>query len=1248
MTLEAAARVQRPVPQGSAAQYGPVQEMGTPGDLSRAESIVHAAGVAGGPLSNGRGGSALTVARMRHLQRTRGNHAVQQWVRGGGAHVQRDISLTDVVPDAILRPIRQLVDQVSDFTSGVTTRSDAAAAGAGRDAEAAATQADTEAGRETDAARAQGEGAAASASAQASAADLTGRLTQAGGEQQAQQLNNAVPAADYAADPVRPAVQPPPGGALPGVGVPVQADGAGQSWNCDEAAVLEKVSSVGRSVVQRLGRLVRSVVPEQVLQFAQDGIARLQRVIGGIRQKVEAAKRAVGEWVDNTLKPVRDLMQKAQTAVSATIDSAKRAVSQTLARLSTWAAAKWEALKGAARATVDGVVEGAKRGIGRLVDRAKDLAGRFWDMLPDAVKGPLAGAAAALAAPIVLAYKAVEAAAAAIERKAAALRQRLAAAADTATRWLATKYQQARTVVTTAGDLLARGAAAVRKKVADTGSAVYEGLDRLSGGRISKWRAAAAQRFAELKGEVCAITGAAAGPCVERFVPEPVGPEGKSFASLTTKADITVPIEGVPVKVAAGATVTIERTAKKYNVVLSGEGFAGVAVNLTGGGGGGGSASVTVDGSLPNKALALLSLGGQGPGLPGVPVPIGGAQTPATPATAPGTATPAAGPAAAAPGAGGGALSASAEAGRKVSVALTYMFDATADKTSCDGLGGLTAFLASQGAAALLPAPFSHLAAAGGQAAFSSRLRSAKITMADTGSVSAQVGKGGASVSGTVNVESGASVEAAVGDDNSRSLTATLFKGVSGELAVSFAPEGIGLGKLSGSLGGRQELSVTYNLTQDKLDAGFKQALTGTATLGTFAGMVGSLPAPVRERVRRMLACLPDANEASVSFELSSNIVNLAALAQALDGELNKGEAATAEGVWEAVSAFLRNKDNCYVEFSAKLTLTEKMLGIKASGSSGSGPDAVSGGAEVGLSRGQEIVLCPPTRLLQDGGGAAAPAAGAAAGGAIAGAAAGGMSMPQAPPAAEPQQAPRSAPLPFFHGSTWRVAQTIPGHVRPVGGGDFGQGFYTHHDPDTAVAAERARWEGCRLCQKLGPQERYAGVIRFDVAPAEYARITDRRNFNLTTTTQPDYAARQKEWLDFVSGPGRGREACAVFDPAHMSWRHQRVDPPPDQGPSLMEGPMYKGVEGLPGSAVPPRSAFHPYAEGTALPQQVVWNHDQSMAVLNATPTSLKQFDAANGCAPVDPPAGVAGASAVSAADEARAREAAQAELTGG
>ena len=527
-----------------------------------------------------------------------------------------------------------------------------------------------------------------------------------------------------------------------------------------------------------------------------------------------------------------------------------------------------------------------------------------------------------------------------------------------------------------------------RKKLAKSAAPCTRLSINSPGGGSANGARLCRKRLAELKGEVCAITGAAAGPCVERFLPEPTGPSGKSFASLTTKAAIVVPVEGVPVKVSAGATVRIERTSRTYNVVLSGEGSAGVGLPKQGGDpkaagaakGGDASGSVSVDGTLPNKLLAVLALNGQSPGMPGVPIPFGG--KPAGPggvpaqagATAPPTGatsapqTVAAGAKPAAPGStppgaqavpGGGGASVDAELGEKVSVALTYTFNALADKTTCDGLGGLTAFLASQGAAMLLPTPFSSLAAAGGQLAFADKLTSAKITVAQTGSASVKAGAGGADVSASIKGESGASLEAKKDEKGGKSLTLTLFEGLSGDVAASFAPEKIGLGKVGAGLGGRQELAITYNFTLDTTDATFKQALTGSVTLGAFAGMTGGLPGFVRQQVQRLLTCLPGANEAVVSFELSNNLANLRELAEAIDTELNKGSAATSAGVWNAVSEFLKKSDNSFIQFSAKLTLTENVLNVKGSGSA----DGASVDASVNVSRGQEIVLCPPVKL---------------------------------------------------------------------------------------------------------------------------------------------------------------------------------------------------------------------------------------------------------------------------------------------
>ena len=241
----------------------------------------------------------------------------------------------------------------------------------------------------------------------------------------------------------------------------------------------------------------------------------------------------------------------------------------------------------------------------------------------------------------------------------------------------------------------------------------------------------------------------------------------------------------------------------------------------------------------------------------------------------------------------------------------------------------------------------------------------------------------------------------------------------------------------------------------------------------------------------------------------------------------------------------------------------------------------------------------------------------------------------------------KSGPEPFFHGTTWRIAQQIPGNVKPLGGGDFGQGFYTHHDASPSRAQERARAWACRLSRESKPPEKYAGVIRFDVPQDEYRKLfSSRKTFDFTSTRDPDYAKKQKEWLDFVSGPGRGREAKPVYDPKTGFWRHPRSNPDPDLGYDLIEGPFYRGVPGvLDPNKEPPRSAFDPYNEGTELPQQILWNHDRAMAVLNAATTTLTQYDVDDECKPVPQPHALPpGAGATTESREAQ--EAAQRGMT--
>jgi hypothetical protein len=207
----------------------------------------------------------------------------------------------------------------------------------------------------------------------------------------------------------------------------------------------------------------------------------------------------------------------------------------------------------------------------------------------------------------------------------------------------------------------------------------------------------------------------------------------------------------------------------------------------------------------------------------------------------------------------------------------------------------------------------------------------------------------------------------------------------------------------------------------------------------------------------------------------------------------------------------------------------------------------------------------------------------------------------------------------FFHGTSWEIARTIPGNVDPArGGGDFARGFYTHHDSDNNKARNRAKIWGITIARSRG--EPYVGVIDFTVQRADYDAVRAggrSRDFGLTSRDQPDFRRRQRQWLNFVTS--HGREAQPTYDYPSGVWRHERRATQPNLGYNVVSGPFYRGIRGLPG-APPGRDDFTPYAEGRALPQQVVWDNDGARLLnSNRVRRQLEQYDARTG-GRIDPP----------------------------
>jgi len=223
------------------------------------------------------------------------------------------------------------------------------------------------------------------------------------------------------------------------------------------------------------------------------------------------------------------------------------------------------------------------------------------------------------------------------------------------------------------------------------------------------------------------------------------------------------------------------------------------------------------------------------------------------------------------------------------------------------------------------------------------------------------------------------------------------------------------------------------------------------------------------------------------------------------------------------------------------------------------------------------------------------------------------------PSPSPPPPAAASKKLNFYHGTRWSIAKMIPNNVKAIGGGDFATGFYTHHDADDGKAEGRAiKWG--RTMANMKPAEPYAGVIRFGVPENDYRQLRTGEKakvFDLTRVDQPDFKAKQKAWLDFITSAGRKKDPA--FNEKRKQWVHERREPQPNLPYNIVEGPFYTPLKGTKDKQPQPEE-FKPYAEGKQLPQQVTWANE-GIKLLNSgkVDKELKQYDAKTGKPQVPP-----------------------------
>ena len=116
--------------------------------------------------------------------------------------VQR-LSVDDVIPDAILNPIKSLVSQVTGFGTGVTSKSETAVSGNQAEAETSADKVDAETTESVRTEQSEGETAEIGMQAKSTDAAASAESAKSAGNTQAVEIHSAVPVAEHATDPVK-------------------------------------------------------------------------------------------------------------------------------------------------------------------------------------------------------------------------------------------------------------------------------------------------------------------------------------------------------------------------------------------------------------------------------------------------------------------------------------------------------------------------------------------------------------------------------------------------------------------------------------------------------------------------------------------------------------------------------------------------------------------------------------------------------------------------------------------------------------------------------------------------------------------------------------------------------------------------------------------------------------------------------------------------------------------------------------
>jgi len=701
-------------------------------------------------------------------------------------------------------------------------------------------------------------------------------------------------------------------------------------WDCDQSEIMAIAAGVDRAVTNAAVSAGKKVLGEEryeaLAAWANERIADLKHVAASIRAEFERVKQVLEDFWKNNIAPLIKRVQGLMDELGKLKDQLVKAAGEQFENAKKLAAATWQSIKTNVIEPVVALAHTAKEKVTKLATNARIAIGSWWDKLPAIAQKAIIGVGEVIAAPFALALLGAEKAGKGLAEMAETLARRIKEFSDGLLQTIAKAYRSVRQKVKDAAGSVGERWKSMKARAHQFLASAYAKLDAATGGRISKITAAVAAIKKKIAGEVCTALGDATGPCIEHFVPNSIKGQTEADVTLKTNADVTVPVYGVPVKVGQGAALKLSREDKKYTATESGEGLVAVALPKTGGEGGGGSVSFDVSGL------------GQG-----------GAWKKLTGKEAESAAKPEAGGSSKGPEASKeGGPEYEAEAGYKATIDMAYAFEYSREKDkTCDGLGGLTAFLSAQGLSHVLPTPFDVLANQAVTASYAENLTSCIVALIQYGNAKVNLKQDGiGGLEAAMKAESKVAIEHTKDEKEGWIDSATLSDSLGASGSAQLATGGNLPLNISGEAGAGATGTIFARLKYTEatgkisgLGAGAKLELSFDADPAKVQAVFpASVAQPVLEKV---MAYRNAGQKGSLEVKASYEVTNLDELIVALDSYFNDTPLAdvNTEGLFNVVNTYLakaKTAQELTVEYSTSESLAKVGVGVEAKEASGS------------------------------------------------------------------------------------------------------------------------------------------------------------------------------------------------------------------------------------------------------------------------------------------------------------------------